>query len=260
MSFYVNAQITLEHTYITSHSSLQIIHLSNSGYKYYAYDTASLTLYNTNHSLWKKISITIPNSGYRMMNILHISETLFNTDGNIEFLCVFYKYFQNLNNSGYIIDILDESGNIIQNVVNYHTFGISPPAPQIVFDGINYKLLISHDDSTKVYSLPGTLPCGPCSGYSGVKSNEKVYSSEISSPYPNPSGDETTINYTLPREERTGKIVLWDSNGKLVKEYLVDHTFNELHLSNADLSSGTYFYQLQTANGISGSKKMVVIR
>jgi hypothetical protein len=77
----INAQISLEHTYSgnSTNSSIGFINLSASGDKYVINDFSlnQIKLYNTNHSLWKTITIpSLPNTiGYYYQNI---SENLFN--------------------------------------------------------------------------------------------------------------------------------------------------------------------------------------
>ena len=81
----------------------------------------------------------------------------------------------------------------------------------------------------------------------------------ISNPFPNPTNDKTTINYELPEGVNQGKLVFYDANGNVVKEFNVDNSFNDLQVSNSDLSAGTYYFQLQTSKGTSGGKKLILI-
>ena len=59
-------------------------------------------------------------------------------------------------------------------------------------------------------------------------------------------------------------ILLWIQfraiQGKEVKRYKVDNTFNSLELDARDLPGGTYLYQLISGSNSSSAKKMVVIK
>ena len=84
--------------------------------------------------------------------------------------------------------------------------------------------------------------------------------SSISNPYPNPSISTTQIDYDLPKGINQGEIVFYNLQGKEVKRFKVDKTFNTLLISTSDLAAGTYYYQLQTTTQNSEGKKMVVIK
>ena len=49
-------------------------------------------------------------------------------------------------------------------------------------------------------------------------------------------------NYHLPNGINEGEIVFYDINGKEIKRYRVDNTFNTLIINNSDLPAGTYLY------------------
>ncbi|MBM3435873.1 MAG: hypothetical protein FJY07_06630, partial [Bacteroidetes bacterium] len=71
----VYSQIMLDHTYSGWAS---VANLSVSGYKYHVLDTQTetLKLYNTDHSLWKTVNLSVP-SGYTLMtNVYNVSENL----------------------------------------------------------------------------------------------------------------------------------------------------------------------------------------
>jgi len=90
--------------------------------------------------------------------------------------------------------------------------------------------------------------------------NRNLDNWQISNSYPNPSNNYTRIDYQLPKDVKNGEIVFYNIQGKEVKRYKVDRTFNHLRISTTDLSPGTYYYNLQTLQGVSGGKKMVVIK
>ncbi len=254
------AQVTLEHNYTntsTSSISLSIVNLTNSGYKYALFGpTNQIRLYNMNHSLWKTFNFPTSPSGRR----LHfpgtiISENLFNSDNIVEILYYTALTTSSSPDSAFVIN---ENGNI--------TFKMGDPTsiyPEIRNMGAStFKLIIKNGSgsSIKIYSLPGTLPCNPCNGTTGIVSQDIEESQMLSNPYPNPTNGRTTINYELPEGVNQGKLVFYTTTGEKVKEFTVDKTFKELQISNEDLSSGTYYYQMQTKNGVSEGKKLVIIK
>lgn len=79
--------------------------------------------------------------------------------------------------------------------------------------------------------------------------------------YPNPFNPTTVIEYGLPREAHI-TLVLYDVLGRAVR-YLVNGRqqagFHRLAVDVADMSTGVYFYRLET-EGVSRSRKLAVVR
>jgi hypothetical protein len=78
--------------------------------------------------------------------------------------------------------------------------------------------------------------------------------------YPNPAIYTTRIDYTLPQGAHEGWLVFYNTEGQEVQRFQVDDTFTSIEVTTQDLSSGTYYYNLQTTQGVSGGKKLVTIR
>ena len=80
--------------------------------------------------------------------------------------------------------------------------------------------------------------------------------------YPNPFNPETTINFQIPFASHvTLKIydVLGREGASLVDEFKQAGTYvKTLHATS--LPSGVYFYKLQTANGFSETKKLILLK
>jgi len=271
IAFGINAkaQITLEKTYLTggnSNGQLNIIKLTTSGYKYLVTDTSNIYLYSLNHSIFK--TIPIPYNGpytYSPSSVhaIYVSEELFNTNpSDIEYM---FTYFNGIGH----IKIYDEIGNILfsrdtvtvggQTYLGYGT---------IVYTSSGVKMILSHkygSDSAFVYSLPGILPCNDCTNgvVSGLANPDGGgYGNQIgvSNSYPNPSINSTRIDYTFPSGVNEGEIVFYDLQGKEIKRYKVDKTFDHVLISTADIPAGTYFFQMQTSMQESEGKRIVVIK
>lgn len=67
-----SGQITLESTYNFSGTYTK---LANSGYKFYVMDVGvnQCRIYNTDHSLWKTINLSVPNGSY-LYDIRYVTE------------------------------------------------------------------------------------------------------------------------------------------------------------------------------------------
>jgi len=254
-----NAQITLEHTYDSAstlgnglNDQLMIINFESSGERYVKVNRTGhcISIYNMNHTLNKTISLDTFFLGcnYTLIDVLYISEHLFNDDNKIEFMCV----------SGNNTYIFNE---------DYDLLFAEPGAPYIrpnceqqqlpIYNtALGTKMILSYTNGqAKVFNLPGTL------SESIAESNSVlILQSSVSNPYPNPTTTTTQIDYKLPDGVNEGEIVFYDLAGNEVKRFTVDKTFTTLLVSTTDITAGTYYYQLQTTGQSSDGKKMVVIK
>lgn len=281
----VKAQITLEHIYPNANFStvipegqLKAVHLTGAGYKYWTIDTlnnsGTITVYNLNHSLYKTINIPTQPTPNNSWSVKYLSDELFNVDStDIEYMTI-GSYIGSMMYV-YYIRIYDETGTVLFSkdsvgLGNYTcTTGLSLPAIFNSSSGVKMILYrsvdnpyYSPDNNAFVYSLPGVLPCNDCNNgtMNGIILQETNNNMNISNPYPNPTNHTTKINYQLPDGVNNGEIVFYDLTGKEVTRFKVDRTFNYIQLTTDDLTSGTYYYQLQTHGQNSSGKKMVVIK
>ncbi len=115
-------------------------------------------------------------------------------------------------------------------------------------------------DSTIIYSLSGSLPCDACGGPTSIVKNNSTTTNTLPNAYPNPTSTQITIPYTLTNSDTKGKINIYDINGKILREYNVDNTFEILILDTQEFSAGTYYYNLTSNSGVSDAKKIIVIK
>lgn len=265
------SQLILENTYPSASryasanddQQLYILKLEVDGDKVVFVDRVnkSVKLYNLNHTLWKTISFagaTDLNSNYNGMAIMYISQHLFDADDEIEFL------YNDKNTSfpvGSVTQVINEDGSILFTAIDQGPFVIAnaPQAQLPIYNtSAGTKLILSgtnNDSNAYIYSLVGTL----ANGIKGYTDNEQNNLMALMA-YPNPTNSSTRIDYTLPNGVNTGEIVFYDTRGKEVKHFKVDNTFNSLLISTEDLQSGLYYYNLQTAQGNSGAKKLVTVK
>lgn len=269
-SMNVMAQITLEHDYDKASTiatgspavqdQLMLINFEVSGERYVNINRHDkiINIYNLNHTLISTISLAslpLTNTG-TLGDFLYFSEQLFNTDSKMEFMyCVpqdssSFQLYKTI--------IYNEDEQLLFSQYGYPA--IRPNYSQQQYPIYNTsqgtKLILSYTNGhAKVFSLPGTL-----SADIAKANNDLLSQSSISNPYPNPSISTTQIDYDLPKGINQGEIVFYNLQGKEVKRFKVDKTFNTLLISTSDLAAGTYYYQLQTTTQNSEGKKMVVIK
>ena len=248
LTFGTKAQITLDHTYFNAPPrGINQVKLTLNGYKYIEFDEEAYTinLYNTNHSLFK--AITIPTvSPYPYIS--YISDNLFDNDSLVEYV------IQTFNTDG--IYIYKENGTLVFHrdsaMMDYGGTVFYNTEP-IIFDGITTKMKLAIPTSTlyrynvEIYDLPGPMPCVDCSGGSvartttGIKKN--TLQSESAQFYPNPVFDQLKLKYVLPKEAKLALIKITDLQGKLLEEFKVTGSFDYIYLPS-NYNNGMYLYSL----------------
>ena len=151
-TFIFFGQINLEHTYFES--NVQRINLEYSGEKYYEFknSTNELLLYNSDHSLWKTIVLPVSGSNqFTPTRIFNVSETLVNSDNNVE---VIFSYYNNTT-TGYETKIISENQTIITTITDSFWVHIDK------IEGLSSKLITLSNSSSnplsKVYSFPNII-------------------------------------------------------------------------------------------------------
>ncbi|MCC7430364.1 T9SS type A sorting domain-containing protein [bacterium] len=85
--------------------------------------------------------------------------------------------------------------------------------------------------------------------------------------FPNPFNPTTTISYTLAKTNNV-RLEVYNTKGELVRALVSENQNEGSHTSNwngtdfsgKQVSSGIYFYRLETKNGFSEAKKMVLLK
>lgn len=262
----MKAQITYEQTYDSAatwnicqaSNQLMIIKLEVAGERYVKINRCGkhIKLYDLSHSLVKTISLaTLPLDGSpgSIGTVLYLSEKLFNNDSKIEFMYV-------MTSTTYSTMIYDEDANLLFSEPGAPMVMLNVPQQQcpIYNTSAGTKMILTYQSGqAKVFGLGGTLSIG-IQNANGALENEQGFA--VSNPMPNPSYNQTKINYVLPQGVTEADVVLYDMQSKEIKRFKVDNTFDNLLISTQDISAGTYFYQLQTSGQNSGAKKMIVVK
>lgn len=249
VSYFTTGQITLSATYSTQ---INLVKLHVSGYKYVESNVNSntITLYNTNHTVFK--TITIPNQSMQVQSIGYISENLFDLDNDIEYYVTLYQgspvYTQlKIYNEDGTLLFQRDSGNIyVTNSVQSYGLYISDP---IFFDGVSTRMSVQIPAGAntyyEVYDLPGSVTCQDC--MSGIISgvHDVPQDSAINKPLfsPNPASEFIKLNYSLPSGYKKAQIVIHDNTGKICETLNVTSTFEYIYL-NSKYANGLYFFDL----------------
>ena len=261
------AQIMLEHTYDTAScyagniNQLMIVKFEISGERYVKINRMAhnISIYDLNHSLIKVIdcsSYPLPTNQI-FGDVLYLSEQLFDTDPAIELMYVtgvpnppgYDKAITKIYKENGVLIFSDTASPSVHPNIALQQYPIYN-TPQ------GTKMILSYPNGqAKVYSLPGTLTTAIHEA-----NNLLMAQNSVSNAYPNPTNSSTRIDYTFPNGVDHGEIVFYDLQGKEIRRYKVDRTFDHLLISTADIPAGTYFYQLQTSSQVSAGKKMVVIK
>lgn len=276
------SQFTLEHTYNdagwcafanvngtqTAGTKLfYLVHLEVSGDKYVKINqiTQLIDFYNLDHTLWKSINYAgvslvspYPETEKQASSILYISEHLFDTDDEVEFMYT-YGAYSSQNSTWYVTtQIVNEDGSILfsRNAAPF----VKPSYPMQYYPIYNTsngtKMILSNANGTaEVFSLAGTFTAG-------IATNNILNNAAEMSLFPNPSmeGNMITINYTLPSNTHTANLFVFDTQGRQVKSYKIGNGMNSILVNPSELSKGTYFYTIQAEDGktIATQKSIIV--
>ncbi|MEO8712170.1 MAG: hypothetical protein ABI405_08620, partial [Parafilimonas sp.] len=93
------------------------------------------------------------------------------------------------------------------------------------------------------------------------KKNEMPAAAQLINNSPNPFTNSTIINYTLPLQYSSARIIITDKNGKLINESNVSgNGKGSLNFNASLLSNGTYYYTLYVNEKIVATKQMTLIK
>jgi hypothetical protein len=266
--FSVFSQIVFENSYGSQEHPIFLVTLENSGDKYAVYDQSAsvLYLYNLNHSLFKSINIDTltlgisPNSGQLsdVNFVAYVKENLFDLDNQVEFAWSYAQY----NPTKIISAIIDESGTPLAIFDSCFVFNDQEgyfPSIRNTTNGTKLLTTNGYSAERKVYSLPGTLTCDPCTGVSGVIDPVGGSSRNKLKPFPVPASEQITIQYQLPSNVTAGTLKIYMEQGGLLKSIQLGPAFKTVNISVNEFSSGLYLYSIETPNGtIINSGKFIV--
>lgn len=276
----MNAQITYNTSYNQAFNfSLTKFHVS--GYKYVKTDIQNLKIdiYNTNHTLFKTISI--PAQTTPIQSVSFISENLFDTDNLMEYALVttlttpanYTTIPQTMGSTKYSFYIYKENGTQMMfrdsASIGAVSENIFANQSAVFFDGTQTKMRLNIQGpgqvpipiKTEIYSLPGSIPCSECSSNGTVTGISTPNSPGTNNPvfYPNPVTNQLKLKYDLPKDYKKAEINVYDLQGKLLENLKVTNTFDFIYLPS-DYNNGLYLYSLVVDDKIIKTEKIILNR
>jgi hypothetical protein len=204
------------------------------------------------HSLFKTINCSVP-TGFYLSDIKFISENLFDTDAQIELEYTYYQYVPTATSYYYIYGsrIADENGNIMLTIDGaLYNYLIKTSDTQYKLFAYCYDYSVSPEKVwTNIYDLNGS----PVSGMEIKNNQPDIYLKA----YPNPASEQIRLDFDLPSGVETANLKLVNSQGQLIKNFMIDRHTNHLSLTMDDLTGGVYNYFIEYGNTRSASKKIV---
>jgi hypothetical protein len=246
------------------------------------YKLKSLTLYKSDLSIYKTVSIpqvfphdtincdvnncddnsiflsSVDILGDNSGKDFTFTDNFFNSDSKIEIILTYRSRKIGVHNKETILIINEDSQEVMRFYSPRSIIKIS------YWKYLNVEISLGINSfETKMYSIPGNLPClSSCNqkpaSISPIDPSNAVNKLSIEG-FPNPTSEKITLAYTLPKGSSYGTIRLYSQTGTLVKEFKVSDQFDHLELPVADYAAGTYFYELQVDGNSSGGKKMLVV-
>jgi hypothetical protein len=202
--------------------------------------------------------------GFQVTAIGYVSEDLFDVDpGTTEYLTVYNQ--QGGSPSG--VSIYRTDGTLLFDQYPLIPYGINE-LPRIHNTGNGTFMLLDsccnqiNSAITKLFLLPGTLPCYGCSGEL-VLGQPGTDMSTTGRPellaFPNPANDDATIRYDLPPGASSGSLVLFNIQGAEVKRMDIKGS-GTVRITTADLPAATYLYRIESNKGTVGAKRLAIVR
>jgi hypothetical protein len=214
-------------------------------------DESVLYIANFDGTIYSTISIDLSNYELFYFNNSYpsFSDNLFDMDSGIEYLAT-----KPSGGFGYdSLFVFNEDGTIL------FKFPFEVGGKKIINNNNNYYLLL--DDNTnqvvKTYSLPGTLPCDPCSGLSGLVEPNTGGIGEMKL-YPNPFNNTLQVNYDFLANQSNPRLVLTDILGRELKEIKLTSQTDNVSINTSDLPKGTIIVSLYGGQNMI-SKKVIKI-
>lgn len=238
------AQITFEHKYA---QQVKPFKLSTGEVKYATYvpGTANqVRIYNQNHSLLRQITVALPATIGG--DIDYLSDKLFNTTPDLEFLVYTYGYGSGVEPGA---QVFSETGASLLRVDSTSFVDIYNSAAGTKLVTYQANNATSGAGYSKVYGLAGTRTALKTLAAAGP---------ETAQPYPNPTAERVQLPYTVAAGQ-VGELTVTDVTGRSVAHYQVDATFDHLLFDTRGLRPGVYLYQVQVAGRpVAAARRFVV--
>lgn len=256
----IKAQVNYESAYLlptSGYEQLWITNLGNNNYKYVHVDyiNDNFSLYNLNHTPYMlNIPIAISTDSSLSYQIGYITSSLFDCDStNIEYALMSQspdptKKFYIYRTDGTLIFSRDST------TVPY-CYGCSVGSVEIngiVNTPVGAKLFLFNSNNTWfVYGLCGVLP---------ENITEINQSHSYVKVFPNPTSQQINFQITPPGNLEKYGLTIFNSTFQTIKTIEITEPNTQINLDSESLSSGTYFYSLQSKNKVFQTGKFILTK
>lgn len=257
------AQINLVATLTGRHETVRS--LEAAGPKLIARTTTGFNLYNPDLTLFAgTVYPSIP-SNYNFSSSpvpQYITESLFDNDPTtIEYLMMLFRFdyayygtlVARLDGTVLLLDTLFSPGG----VNGQDLFSSSPTIFQTDL-GALMVLNQGMNTASRIYALPGTLPCISCSGDMVTGQSEVLMPAAVVRVVPNPATGLVRIEFPEISEGRTASLRVHDASGRVVLMF-EGIAGNEFQFSVAGLATGAYELILSGPSGALGLPQRLVV-
>ena len=242
--------------------------LPTAGVKLYSTSPDGVTLWNLDLSVFLSIAHPPLPSGYSYFSVLYITENTFDNDPlSIELMML------TINASGVTgTRVIRDDGTIVFEDLGYSISGgggyddVNDRPPLFTDEnGTTFMSLTTYPSnpptSSKLFQLPGTLPCYDCTtgSWSGIRDQDMEVKEGDLTLYPNPAADHLTVDVLLPPGNTAGRLMVQDALGRLVASLPVSGS-GKVVVPLAGYQSGSYTCVLLTDGHVRRAKRFVVDR
>ncbi len=246
LSIIVNGQITLEKTYDASGT---FIKLPYSGDKFYIMDVVNnqCRIYNTDHTLWKTISLPVPANNY-LYDVRFVSENMFTATNELCLAYVYYLYNATGDYYTFTAKIIKENGTVLLTIPGCQylsAFTTSNSGAKLLTYSYDYSIAL-YTITTRVYNLPGIITSieEPLMPGGEVK---------MLPAFPNPASSHIKIPYSLPEGIESGILRISDLNGRVVSTRQINNSVDHVTVQLHEFPSGVYIYIIEPGNSVTGN-------
>lgn len=245
---------TLEKTY---NYSCTVTKINATDHKLYVMDDVNnqCRIYNLDHSLYKTIDLSIPNS-MSLYDVKYVTQDLIDSDAKIELLYVYYQYIATSTTEGYYkyyTKVINEDGTVLISLTN----AIYSDIKQVADD--QYRLFIyGYDYSSWPYAT--TTNIYSFDGYPYVLKSDEISerSATLGDAYPNPAQEYITIPYSLDPSVSAAQIKIYNQQGQQVNSFDVDQQFSFLKIATHNFIPGQYIYTIESNGEQTPGAKFIV--
>lgn len=251
LSFSAYTQITQDASYTYSGTFTR---LSVSGDKFFVMDVlnSQCRIYNTNHTLWKTINLSVPSNNY-LYDIQYISENLFTTDNSLCLVYTYYLYDETNQYYTYTTKVVKENGTVLLSLPGcqyYYATTLQNGSTKFVTYSYDYSVW-PYTVLTGVYSLPGSLVTSALQ-LPAEQLKQQLYA------HPNPASTQVVVGFDVPENATDARFELRNASGQLMLQQPLMAGQKQLPLNVDQFPSGIYIYSVQVDGQAATSQKLII--